>query len=193
MKTCPLLLPGLLGLLACAACGRHTESPTPTPPPPETVEFKSEEGNFSVQSPVDLSPAPYTMNTALGKIQSHLFAGHGFAGQDDIHQFVVAYVEFPVDLEHLSHDQLAALFEEGPWKNFQGGFQPNLHLIQTAPVARDYYDSGRNDDGSFAHMNRYLLVGNRYYVLQVTAPAGKLDPTTAGEFLRSFKFLRPVN
>ena len=193
MKSWPILVLGLLGLLACAGCGGQAKPVPPPVPPPRVFEFKSVEGNFSVLSPVDLSPVPYDMNTALGQMQGRVVVGQGLVGHEDIQQFVVAYVDFPVALDRLSVEQLTALFEEGPAQKSPDDFLPYSSFFQGAPVARDYYDSSRGKDGSRSHMNRYLLVGHRYYVLQVSAAAGKLDTVTAGEFLRSFKFLRPVS
>ncbi len=125
MKSWPRLFPTLVVLLFCTACGDHSEPASPSPASPKVFEFKSEDGKFSVLTPVDLSPTPFRMDSSLGPIHGHLYSGHGLVGQQNVHQFLAGYLVFPINLDRLSSEQLTALLQVGPWNHFLGGFQFN--------------------------------------------------------------------
>jgi len=152
-------------------------------------KFTSEEGAFSVISPLPLEESTQSIDTELGLIEVHFF----MAEQVD-RAYMVGYSDYPQDFVDQSDPQ--AMLDgarDGAVGNING------KLVSEIKVLLDDQYPGReivvtamlDQDQEGTLKERMFLVGNRLYQVMVIAPSGDMGVQEMDEFINSFKLLKP--
>jgi hypothetical protein len=165
----------LLGLSGCS----------PTSP----QSFTSEEGAFSVVSPLSLQESSQSIDTQLGPIEVHFFMG-----EDANRAFMVGYSDYPQDFVDQSDPQVmldGAV--NGAVSNVNGELvsEVKIHLSDRYPgreiVVTAMVDN--NQEGTLK--GRLFLVNNRLYQIMSIAPSDNLNVQEMDDFINSFELLNP--
>jgi hypothetical protein len=150
-------------------------------------EFTSEEGGFSVASPLPLEESSQSIDTTLGPIEVHFFMA-----EEGSRAYMVGYSDYPQDFVDQS-DPEAMLdgARDGAVGNINGKLvseikvlledrYPGREIVVTAMVDND-------QEGTLKE--RMFLVGNRLYQIMVIAPSGEMSVQEMNEFINSLELL----
>lgn len=149
-------------------------------------EFKSEAGNFSVQTPYSLEETSELVDTQVGEIEIHSFLGK--RGNESVS---VGYTDYPAELAQVSDaERILDASRDGAVANVGG------ELVSETRISLDEYP-GRELTISIIAENkqeiilrgRIFLVKNRLYQIIAVVPKGKENGEHIDDFLQSFALL----
>lgn len=149
-------------------------------------EFRSETGNFSVQTPYTLKETTQSIETQVGPIDIHIFSGE--QGNEVV---LVGYSDYPMEIiQASSAEQILDGSRDGAVENVKG------ELISETQITLDGYPgreviiqaSAENKQEIIMH-GRIFLVEQRLYQIMAVVPKGKETAQHLDSFLQSFKLL----
>lgn len=149
-------------------------------------EYRSEAGNFSVQTPYTLKESSESLDTQVGEIEIHSFLGE--RGNESVS---VGYTDYPAELVRVSDpERILDGSRDGAVENVNG------ELVSETRISLDGYP-GRELTISIIAENkqeivlrgRVFLVENRLYQIMAVVPKGKENGKHIEDFLQSFTLL----
>jgi hypothetical protein len=143
--------------------------------------FTSKQGKFSVTFYGTPTESTLTVQTAVGPITATTFTVESSKGAQ-----CVAYSDFPVSL--VQQGNLARMFDgarDGAIANVGGSLVEETKISLLGARGREFLVKIKND---VFGRNRFYLVKNRLYHLQVMGDRKYVDSKTAEIFLDSFVF-----
>ncbi len=152
----------------------------------EGNEFKSETGRFMVVSPIALEEKTAEMESPVGKLNTHTFAGE----RKNKAIFSVMYVDYPENL--IKESDPAKVIEgaaTGSVKNVNGtnvvSTDISIGKHSAKEVTADVKGNKPGEEGTIKQ--RFVLVGNRMYQVMVLGVKGEVTMAEMDTFLQSFK------
>ncbi len=170
----PFFRPLLLSLFLVAACNTA---------PPTLEEFASEDGSFTVQTPITLDKDSQSVDTAVGPIEIHTFTA-----EDRNAAYVVAYSDYPAEMvAQTDPETLLSGSRDGAVQNVGGTLVSEDTIDLNGNPGRDLVIDAKTDTGEEATVNaRLYLFENRLYQILVVVPKGEEDGVDVDGFLDSF-------
>jgi hypothetical protein len=169
---CTILVLFIFATISCA-----------TPP---LLETRSEAGNFSVVSPFVLQEQMESVDTAIGRIDMHLFvSGKGNTA------YMAAYSDYPESyVQERDPDAILDGGRDGAVKNLSGRLVSETKItLDNSPGREIRIDTSEKHGSTAAVKARIFLIKNRLYQILVAAPDEELDKPAVNEFLKSFRLL----
>lgn len=173
-----LMLVIIFTVILQTACG-STKSQT----------FTSEQGGFSVMSPVPLEESTQSIDSELGPIEIHFYMG-----EDNGRAYMVGYSDYPQDFVDQTDPQvLLDGARDGAVGNINGKLVSEIKvLLEDQHPGREIVATAILDqDQEGTLKERVFLVGNRLYQIVVIAPSGEMSTQEMDDFIKSFKLLNP--
>lgn len=151
-------------------------------------EFRSEAGNFSVQTPYTLKETSQLVDTDVGKIEFHMFVGE--RGNESI---MVGYSDYPVELMQTSNaERVLDGSRDGVVGNTKGELASEIQISLDGYPGRELTININIENVQAMVMRcRFFLVQNRLYQVVALVPKGKGNDKYIDDFLQSFTLLDP--
>jgi hypothetical protein len=153
----------------------------------QAQEFTSEQGRFSVMSPLPLEESTQSVDSELGPIEVHFF----MADQAD-RAYMVGYSDYPQDfIDQTDPDSILDGARDGAVGNVNGKLvsETNLLLDDQHPGREIIITTMLDQDQEGTVKSHMYLVGNRLYQVMVIAASGEMSVQEMDDFINSFKLL----
>jgi len=149
-------------------------------------EFKSEAGNFSVQTPYTLKESSESLDTQVGEIEIHSFLGE--QGNESVS---IGYTDYPAELVQVSDpERILDGSRDGAVANVKGELVSETRISLDGYPGRELTISVIADNKQeIVLRGRVFLVENRLYQIMAVAPKGKENAKNIDAFLQSFALL----
>jgi hypothetical protein len=160
-----------------SACGGATGS----------QEFTSDEGGFSIMSPLPMEEASQTVDTELGSIEIHTF----MVEQSD-RAYMVGYSDYPQDyIDQSDPEIILDGARDGAVGNVNGKLASEIKLLleDQYPGREIVITAMLDQDHEGTIKSHMYLVGNRLYQVMVIAASGEMSVQEMDDFINSFKLL----
>lgn len=152
-------------------------------------EFVSQNGNFSIQTPVRLVENVQSMDLQAGVSVDM----HAFSGELRDFSYLVAYSDYPQDIfAGVDPQVILAGSRDGAVTNVDGTLVSDNEITMQDYPGRQLMINGKAEQGqAMVIHSRMYLVRNRLYQVMVVLPANQTLRAEAEGFLTSFKLLNP--
>jgi hypothetical protein len=151
--------------------------------------FTSEEGAFSINSPMAMEETTQSIDTELGAIEVHFFMA-----EEIDRAYMVGYSDYPQEFVDQNDPQMMLDgARDGATGNINGNLVSEIRiLLDDQYPGREIVVTAMLDEDQEGTLKAHMfLVGNRLYQVMVVAPSGELSMQEMDDFINSFKLLKP--
>ena len=158
---------------------------------PPWEEFIDIDGRFSVRSPVALTAAADTVETALGPLVYHTFYYQAPVEKEENYFFMVSYCDYPENSLHSDSLDLLNEFFEATIESAVQAVKGELRYQTEVDLLGFPGRFWRIDflDEQAVVKTKAFVVRSRYYAVQAISPREKSYNNPANRFLDSFRVL----
>jgi len=177
MKKYTLSAAAVIGLFICCSFAAA-----------EWMNYKSEDGKFSIMFPKAPQASNEAVETAVGKVDTHILMCES-TDEGDNAVYGIVYVDYPATLmsSDMSKDKLDVMFNgaiEGGAANMKGAVQSRENITYKGYPGM----KGKISFEGGIMIMEAILVKSRIYMMEVGYETGKNNVPLMDKFLNSFQF-----